>query len=157
MIDNADKTFLWVALILDLVETSVRVSRNALVKIMDTIPGSLIAMYEEILTQNSDAVNARKVLHIIVAATRPYSLKDINVALNIDEKVKSYDQSNLEPVKESAIQRLCGPLLKVLHSHVYMSHQTAKKFLIKRLDADVTEEGVWKHLLDARKLNCVLA
>lgn len=157
LIDNADKTFLWVALILDLVENSARVSRKALDNVMDMISGSLDAMYEKVLAQTSDAGHARKLLHIVVAATRPLSVEEINLALHIDEEDKSFDQIDFEPAIESVVRELCGPLLKVFDSRVYLVHQTAKEFLIKKMDGDVTDESVWRHSLDARESNTVLA
>jgi hypothetical protein len=89
LIDNADRTFLWVSLVLTMIEDSAKASRKVLEEMISTIPSELDAVYDKILQQSSDHEYARKLLHIVVAAIRPLTLEEINVALAMKPTVTS--------------------------------------------------------------------
>jgi len=55
LINNTDRTFLWVSLVLTMIEESSRVSRKALEEMISTMPSTLDAVYDKILQQSSDA------------------------------------------------------------------------------------------------------
>jgi hypothetical protein len=156
LIDNADRTFLWVSLILTLIEESARVSRNALEEMISTIPSELDAVYDRILQKSSDTEYARKLLHIVVAAIRPLTLDEINVALAMKPSVKSYEDLDLEPSVDSTVKDLCGLFVRVVDSRVYLVHQTAKEFLIGNPNTRAGE-GVWKHSLHPVESDLTLA
>jgi hypothetical protein len=146
LIHNADRTFLWVSLILKMIEDSARVSKKALEDMISNIPSALDAVYDKILQQSSDYKHARKLLHIVVAAIRPLTLDEINVALSIGPKDRSHDDLDLEPSIDSTVKDLCGLFVRVIDSKVFLVHQTAKQFLVNNPD-DGLGQGVWKNSL----------
>jgi hypothetical protein len=156
LIENAGRTFLWVSLILAMIEGSARVSRKALEDTIATIPSALDEVYDKILERSSDYEYARRLLHIVVAAIRPLSLKEVNVALSIKPSDRSYDDLDREPSIESTIKDLCGLFVRVVDSKVYLVHQTAMEFLVYNSNA-ASVGGVWKHSLDPVKSNLILA
>ncbi|KAH0594647.1 hypothetical protein MHUMG1_07481 [Metarhizium humberi] len=156
LISNADRTFLWVSLILQMVEESARVSRAALNDIATTIPGTLHAVYDKILHHVSNDEASRKLLHIIVAAVRPLSLEEMNVALNITRCDHSNEDLDLEPSIHSTIKELCGPLVKIVNSKVYLVHHTAKEFLTRSNGEIDMSLGPWKHSLYLNESNLIL-
>ncbi|KAK9439939.1 Ankyrin repeat-containing domain protein [Metarhizium brunneum] len=156
LISNADWTFLWVSLILQMVEESARVSRTALNDIATTIPGTLHAVYDKILRQVSNDEASRKLLHIIVAAVRPLSLEEMNVALNITRCDHSNEDLDLEPSIHSTIKELCGTLVKIVKSKVYLVHHTAKEFLTRSNGEIDMSLGPWKHSLYLNESNLIL-
>ena len=146
LIHNADRTFLWVSLILKMIEDSARVSKKALEDMISSIPSALDAVYDKILQQSSDHKHARKLLHIVVAAIRPLTLDEINVALFIRPNNRSHDDLDLEPSIDSTVKDLCGLFVRVIDSKVFLVHQTAKQFLVNNPD-DGLGQGVWKNSL----------
>lgn len=146
LIHNADRTFLWVSLILKMIEDSARVSKKALEDMISNIPSALDAVYDKILQQSSDHKHARKLLHIVVAAKRPLTLDEINVAVSIGPNDRSHDDLDLEPSIDSTVKDLCGLFVRVIESKVFLIHQTAKQFLVNNPD-DSLGQGVWKKSL----------
>jgi hypothetical protein len=106
------------------------ISKTALDKITD-IPSNLDEVYENILRKSTDRLKATKLLQIVVAATRPLSLKDINIAFTISPQDCSEEEISLEPSIGSTAKDLCGLFVRVIESKVFLIHQTAREFLIK--------------------------
>jgi ankyrin repeat domain-containing protein 50 len=162
LISNADRTFLWVSLILDDLEKGPRVSQGALNDLVSTIPRTLDAVYEKILGQSSEPKYATKLLHIVVAAARPLSLKEMNVAFAIKSSDRSTEDLDLEPDICGTIKDLCGLFVKFIDSKIYLVHQTAKEFLSKKPSIELTSNSdpslrLWKHSLDPAESNLILA
>ncbi|KAF8243587.1 hypothetical protein K440DRAFT_55295 [Wilcoxina mikolae CBS 423.85] len=159
LVHNADRTFLWVSLILTNLEASPRLSKNALDDDINRIPCTLDGVYDRILNQSPDYLHARKLLHIVVAALRPLSLREMNVALSITSDDRSHADLDLEPEASIAttIKALCGLFVRVIDSKVYLVHQTAKEFLCYGSLATVHNSplGTWKnslHVVDSNKI-----
>ncbi|KAF8534854.1 hypothetical protein BDD12DRAFT_940699 [Trichophaea hybrida] len=156
LIRDADRTFLWVSLILKMIEDSARVSEMALEDMIGSIPSALDEVYQKILQKCSDHEHARKLLHIVVAAIRPLTLDEINVALSIRPSDRSHDQLDLEPSIDTTVKDLCGLFVRVKDSMVFLVHQTAKQFLVNNL-GDGLGQGVWKNSLLPMDSNLTIA
>jgi NACHT domain len=170
LIENADQTFLWVSLVLEMIEESARASRKALDDIISEIPSTLDAIYEKILQKSSNHKDARKLLQIVVAAARPLTLREINIAFSLTPSVKSHKELDpeLEPSIESTVKGLCGLFIRVINSKVYLVHLTAREFLIKKPNTNATKsearynprsqiEHRWKQSVDPIESNFILA
>jgi ankyrin repeat protein len=149
LIGSADHTFLWVTLVLEMLERSTNASENALNKIIDTLPTNLDGLYTKFLTQSSDIQMARKILHIVVAAFRPLNLMEINIALAIQPEHDTVEKlrKSLDPSIDYAIREVCGPFIRVNNSKVNLVHQTAKAFLVQKMDYSPAQTNSWKHSL----------
>ncbi|KAH0541580.1 hypothetical protein FGG08_003928 [Glutinoglossum americanum] len=161
-----NRTYLWVALIFPELEKSVRVSEKKLLKVTETIPTTVFDAYEKILAAGSDIDRAKKLLllHIVVAAARPLTLAEMNMALSIKDGDKSVDEVDLDP-KESfsvIVRELCGLFVSIRDSKIYLIHQTAKEFLVSG-GATVQTAGradscwKWQHSLEPRESNLLVA
>ena len=141
-----------------MIEDSARLSREALDKIITTIPDSLDAIYEKILAQSTDVESARKLLHIVLAAAEPLTPQQLNIALCIKEHHRSSADLDkaLEPDIAATIQGLCGLFVRVIDNRVYLVHQTAKEFLAGPTDQAYVGQH-WKHSLSLLDSNKVLA
>jgi ankyrin repeat protein len=60
------------------------------------LPKSIHQAYKEILNKSKDRPTVHKVLAIILAATRPLTLTEISVAIEVDKKTRSIDDLDLE-------------------------------------------------------------
>ncbi|PWW74705.1 hypothetical protein C7212DRAFT_283300 [Tuber magnatum] len=137
---SADRTFLWVSLILEILRNTVNASRAELMNIVSTTPANLDKLYTKILSKSTDYDKARRVLNIVVAAARPLTLDEMNIAFAVRREHKSICdmQSNLSPDFEKTVKNVCGLFVRVIDLKIYLVHQTAREFLIKRSSAGQT-------------------
>ena len=166
------RTYLWLHLILDVIRTSLDSTTRRLERLISKLPRTVEDAYEKILTRidgSSLAEQARRLLHIVVAAVRPLTLQEMNIALTIDgnlerqESCQSYSELDLEPEGSfrDRIRNLCGLFVSIIDSKVYLIHQTAREFLISQdLDRNTTNSSgpsceVWRHSLNLAESNLI--
>jgi hypothetical protein len=149
LIRGADRTFLWVSLILGILNDIDIVSRERFLQILKDLPPDLDAIYEKILRNAYDQEKARRLLQIVIAAARPLTLDEMRVALSIQPHHKSIEDLESLYSFESAVKDICGLFVKVIDSKIYFIHQTAKEFLMRSSTPDLvtTENSAWKHSL----------
>ena len=157
LIRNADRTFLWVSLVLADLEKNARASKGALENLIDTIPETLGLVYDKILAQSFNLTQTRKVLHLILGAARPFSLDEMNVAFVIRAGDRSHDDLDLEPAIGETIRYLCGLFVRVIDRMVYLVHQTARDYLLKPIDEEHTSPLRWKYSVDPVVSHGILA
>lgn len=149
---RAGHTFLWVALMLQMIERSAAASEEALEEILADLPEELDGIYENILArcQGRNRQKARTVLQIIVSAGRSLTLTELRFAMAVRPGDTAVDdlQPRLEPNMLRTLQVLCGPFLKITNSTVMLVHQTAKEFLVRAEAVDGIKGTSWKHSLD---------
>ena len=159
LIEGADQTFLWVSLVLGMLEETPEASERRFQEILRNLPKDLDAVYEKILGGSRDPLRAKKILHIIVAAVRPLTLDEMNTALAIETHHKS--AKDLEPslitAVGGAVKALCGLFVRVIDNKIYLVHQTAKEYLVQGSGTNDPNAGEWKHSLDSVESNSVIA
>jgi ankyrin repeat protein len=138
------RTYLWLKLILEVIQDEVSLTTKRLKRITGTLPRSVDEAYEAILSKSKDLIRTRKLLHIILAATSPLTLTEMNIALAIEDHHKSYKDLDLESESrfEHTLRNICGLFVSVVDQRVYLFHQTAKEFLVPK-----SQEmgGGWKY------------
>lgn len=183
------RTYLWVYLVFDFLKT--RGFKKTVLGVQDAIsilPKSVADAYEEILQRpsdlDSDKSRTRKILSIIIAARRPLTLAEMNIALEVTPSCRSVEDLDLESESDfkEAIRQCCGLFVSVYHSQVYLIHQTAREFLTHKLSneeahpeegngtvtqphtakelpprADPKAKTTWKHSISLEKAHRVLA
>jgi ankyrin repeat protein len=145
------RTYLWLKLIFEVIRQRQmpdgKVTEKSLVATVDTLPETVDKAYEEILRKSTNENLARKLLCIIVAAARPLTVEEMNIALAIKDDSKSYEDLDLEPEHRFSryIKNLCGLFVNVIDKKVYLIHQTAKEFLLAKSEAASTG---WKQSIE---------
>ncbi|KAI8962267.1 hypothetical protein F5Y11DRAFT_323386 [Daldinia sp. FL1419] len=147
LIKRADRTFLWVSLILNLLEDKVEsdagLSRRELDELLES--RSIYAIYKKLLASRPDLLNARKMLNIILATTRPLTAEELSIALAVppDEDTPSsrmvtFDvvEDNISYPFEDHVKYLCGHFIRIIRNRVYLVHQTAREFLLPAEGSD---------------------
>ncbi|KAK4187433.1 ankyrin repeat-containing domain protein [Podospora australis] len=148
------RTYLWVYLTLDLLESKANIDNVGLMQALFELPHSVDEAYERILSSSSDQEETKKILQIILAAERPLTVTEMNFALAIREDHRSYQESALAPKERLVdyLRQVCGLFITINHSKVYLLHQTAREFLIRNesaADSDKEATGLtWKHSVD---------
>jgi len=157
---RAGHTFLWVSLMLQMIERSAEASEDALDQILVDLPDGLDGVYEKILAraQGRNRQKAMAILQVIVAASRPLHLAELNFAISVRPGDTTTDdlRTRLEPNLPRTLQLLCGPFLKVINSTVTLVHQTAKEFLL-RAEGSAFNVTSWKHALDPAESHLTIA
>jgi ankyrin repeat protein len=156
LLGMTNRTYLWLTLILDIIRKTICPTSRKLKAIISTLPPTVDKAYEAILSriEKDEQLQARKLLHIIVAAARPFTLKELNIALAIEDH-KSYKDLDLDDEArfDSTIRNICGLFVTVIDQKVYLIHQTAKEFLVAKNEV---LDG-WKHSLDPVESELVIA
>ena len=158
-----NRTYLWVYLTLDLIESDIDIDKTGIVKATSHLPKSVDEAYERILSRGHNFKEAKRLLHIIVAAERPLTLKEMSVALALRENHRSYGDLDLrseERFREN-IRDLCGLFVTIIDLKIYLLHQTAKEFLVQNSLANdpnsVQSNLKWKYSLRSQESHRILA
>ncbi|KAF1810203.1 hypothetical protein P152DRAFT_460706, partial [Eremomyces bilateralis CBS 781.70] len=141
------RTYLWLTLIFDIIRKMIRPTSRKLKAVISDLPSTVNEAYEAILAKiEDDRPQARKLFSIVVGATRPLTLREMNIALAIEDRHRSYN--DLEPDLDyeerfkASVRHLCGLFVTVVDQKVYLIHQTAKEFLLAKSEAATIG---WKH------------
>ena len=167
LLDTENRTYLWLHLILeDVIKRSLRVKTpKRMEQFFKEIPATVYDAYDHILKRSPDPDDARKLLHIVLAAERPLTLREMNMALNIEEGQRSREEVDLiaEDTFPSYIKNICGLFVSIIDSRIYLLHQTAKEFLVSQGDVlqgvsqVIVHQETWKHSMDPGSSNLILA
>ncbi|UKZ83913.1 hypothetical protein TrVFT333_011728 [Trichoderma virens FT-333] len=158
-----NRTYLWVYIILDLIESDINIDRAGILQATAHIPKTLDEAYDRILSKTSYPEEAKRILHIVVAAERAMSLTELGFALAIRQCHRSHEDVELkdETRLRENIRDTCGLFVTVIQSRVFLLHQTAKEFLVANPMSHKTKPmGAhlkWKHMLSPRESHKILA
>ncbi|KAK0724323.1 hypothetical protein B0H67DRAFT_102434 [Lasiosphaeris hirsuta] len=157
-----NRTYLWVHLTLDLIETSINIDKVGIEKATSVLPQTVDEAYDRILAKSCDSQESKRLLSIVVAATRPLTLAEMALALTIREEHVSYGDLDLksEGRFREYVRDLCGLFVTVVASKIYLLHQTAKEFLVQDgpvvAEEDVNSQLKWKWSLRLEECHHIL-
>ncbi|OIW27529.1 hypothetical protein CONLIGDRAFT_436266 [Coniochaeta ligniaria NRRL 30616] len=133
------KTYLWTRLIFEVLERSEPLNDKEWEHLARTLPTSVHDAYTELLerVQPGQRADGLTLLHLVLAAYRPLTLSELNIALN----VRKFNASELlDPESISGrlsdkdfynwIIHTCGFLITEDSGKVHFIHQTAREFLL---------------------------
>jgi hypothetical protein len=155
-----NRTYLWLHLVLPVIQNNLKGStQKAIDELIDELPPSVELVYESILKHVPDSAAAKKLLHIVTAAMRPLTVRELRVALAIDEQSTTYVNLDLEPVEKFKVlvRNRCGLFISILDEKVYLIHQTARDFLLSPNTAPLASSHLWKHSIFAPDSHEILA
>jgi hypothetical protein len=139
LLEVKHRTYLWVYLVFDfLKESDFKKTRKGVDDSIATLPETINQAYEKILSKSSksyeSAIVVRKALSIILVASRPLTLSEMNIAVNTDINASSAEDLDLETERDFQVRlrSLCGLFVSVYHGKIYFLHQTAREFLLAR-------------------------
>jgi len=130
---RADRTFLWVTLVLHLLEKSFLASQRDFERIVDQLPQSLTTTYEHFLNSISIEYQwlVNRLLHFLVGSFRPLTLEEIRIMIAIqDHRTLASIEDDAQPNIQETIEGVLGPLVRIWDSRVYLVHQSLKDFLL---------------------------
>lgn len=154
-----NRTYLWVSAIFNELHRDVDAPEYILMETIKTLPESVDKAYKKILetTPKPKKHLLMRVLHIMLAAFRPLSVMEMNLALSIQDTSSGIGYSGLHP--ESSFSRwlrnLCGFFVNIVNNEVHFLHQTAKEFLIGEEGYQATEK--WRGSFQLADSHTILA
>lgn len=90
-----NRTYLWVSAIFSKHVRDVYASEYVLMEAIDSMPENVQKAYENILAKSPEKPILERVLHIMLAAFRPLSLSEMNMALSIRDTLSDPKYNNL--------------------------------------------------------------
>lgn len=140
LLAKADRTFLWVHMVLSSFDNLIPISTKDFQKKVDEIPADLQATYRGLLDkiEGKDRDAASKLLKLVLGSSRPLSLDEIGVALTLSYEHQDENElkRDLPPSITRTLQGTLGPLIRISDLKVSLIHQSAKEFLMEPNSAD---------------------
>jgi ankyrin repeat protein len=156
------RTYLWVYFVFDYLE-SCRFKRTpkGMAAEFSKLPKNVDQAYEQILNKSSDRSMVQKALAIILAATRPLTLLEMSIAIEVNKSTKSIEDLDLEQEGDfkSRLRSWCGLFVSVDNGRIYFLHQTAREFLLAELllSRPIKKELQWHGFTTMKDAHTVLA
>ncbi|KAJ5691751.1 hypothetical protein N7462_001174 [Penicillium macrosclerotiorum] len=131
--NSDERSYLWITLIFAEIRQMLGKSEKKALAVVDTLPQTVSEAYEKILTRVSDKAQARKVLYVILAAERPLTLSEIDVALEFSHQILRFSELDLEGPgsRMEFLRQVSGLFVTVVNGKVYFIHETARTFLLQ--------------------------
>ncbi|KAH6664762.1 hypothetical protein F5X68DRAFT_143794, partial [Plectosphaerella plurivora] len=155
-----NQTYLWLYLTLRSIEDDLTITKAKIQEITSALPRSVNDAYEKMLSQSQDPENTRKVLHLVVAANRPLTLAEMDIALALRPQHKSYNALGERPPPQrlkKQILNLCGYFVTITDSKIYLLHQTAKEFLVAKAGRIASSQLKWESSLRPKDSHGILS
>lgn len=134
LIKGADRTFLWTTLTITLLKNASEAGASkedldAIIENRDTD-----AVYECLLDAQPRDLRpaAFRMLQIVLAASRPLTLQEMSIVMELKGNQRRFKdvQKSIKHPFENYVRSLCGHFLRIIHSKIYLVHQTARTFLL---------------------------
>jgi ankyrin repeat protein len=156
------RTYLWVYLVFDYLQMEdFKKTPKGVDSSIATLPKSVNQAYEQILSKSKEYRIVRKALCIILAAARPLTVSEMNVAMNIDSTSQSFHNLDLEEEAHfiSRLRSWCGLFVSIHHGRIYFLHQTAREFLLADLlsSTSILTKLQWHHSITINYAYAILA
>ncbi|KAH7186845.1 hypothetical protein DER44DRAFT_801796 [Fusarium oxysporum] len=159
--ETTHRTYLWVYLVFDyLGKEDFKRTPKGVESAIAALPRSINEAYQQILNKTKENPMVRKALSIILAASRPLTLSEMNVAVNVDYTLQSIHDLDLEDDEDfkMRLRSWCGLFVSVYQGNIYFLHQTAREFLLADLASPTTvsSELHWHHSITIQEAHAVL-
>ena len=161
-----NRTYLWLHLTFDIIrrKQAAFAKMSNIQSLLDSLPSKISDAYDEILRKSEDESVAESLLQIMLAATRPLTLDEANIALTLateESRPLSHDEldSKLWPKEgfKSTVKNLCGLFITVHDSKLFFIHQTAREFLVTPHIPDGKGKETWKGRLSVPRAHGVVS
>lgn len=156
------RTYLWVYLIFKHLEEGIfKKTLKGIESTIATLPSSINEAYERILNKTKERPIVQRALSIVLAANRPLTLAEMNIALSVVETSQNTYDLDLEDTEsfKLRLRSLCGLFIAIHNNNIYFLHQTAKEFLLAELSSSLPTpvSSSWQHSITLRHAHATLA
>lgn len=103
------RTYLWVYLVFDYLKAmQFKKTARGMDSTISTLPANVNEAYEEILNKSKDQTLVRRALCVILAASRPLTLSEMNIALDVNDKSNCIHDLDLEDKEDFRVRLRTG-------------------------------------------------
>lgn len=163
--NSEQRTYLWLPLVFEVLERNFKNTESEWKTLINNPPANINLAYEKLLDRVNDDEQGlvRKLLQLVLAAFRPLTLREMNIALHvgdyIDRGLTSENDLDLSPDEDFKLWVLqtCGFFFTVYDDKVFFIHQTAKEFLLVPKTQRGPENNTamsWCHTFTDREAHC---
>ena len=135
LITKADRTFLWVTLVLSLLEERRLLQSSEIEKIAAQLPPNLTSIYEQLLYSipTNDREVAGRMLRNLVVSARPLDGDEFGILLAIRTENRSLSSLGSQDILFGldTAQAVLGPLIRISQSRIALVHQSLKDYLVE--------------------------
>ena len=116
LLKTEHRTYLWLHLLWSIIRKRLSGTKSEMDQLIDNLPDDIQGFYETLLQKSPDPEFARKVLQIVLVASRPLTLTEIDVALHVHEQTSSYASLELEgPFRlQETLPSRCGLIVSII-------------------------------------------
>lgn len=131
---KAEKSFLWLNIILRSLEETPSTSKKDFKQIIHNFPQKLEATYESFLHRipQKSRDDGRDILRLLVGSSRHLTLEEVNIAYTINQdvyKTVAGIEEDRQHAIEHMLQGIVGPFIRIEASRISLIHQSVKEFL----------------------------
>ena len=134
LVAKADQTFLWVEIVLRLLEKRKFLLMADAQTMVNLLPKTLAALYRHLLESipADDQATAARVLRLLVVCDRPLTGEEIGIISTIgsDHKSASSLTTDALDLGQDSVESLLGELVRLHDSRIELCHQSLKDYLI---------------------------
>ncbi|MCJ1267408.1 hypothetical protein MMC22_007293 [Lobaria immixta] len=159
LLETEHRTYLWLRLLWEIIRKNLSGTITEMNELIDNLPAGIQESYEMLLQRCPEPRFARKVLQIVLVAGRPLMLKEMDVALKVNEQTSSYADLELEEPSRllETLPSRCGLMISIIQSKVYFIHQTVKEFLLRKIDIKAPDERTWQQSFSLEESHHLMA
>ncbi|KAJ6127849.1 hypothetical protein N7471_009066 [Penicillium samsonianum] len=139
---NAEDTFLWVALVYEVLAKARPWNTS---RLLTSFPPGLDSLYRRMLQQireSEDAELCNRILSVASTVYRPITLNELGALVDMPDEISTEDDDLPSDGFLSDIIRLCGSFLTLRENTVFFVHQSARDFLTIKARDEVFPRGV---------------
>ena len=150
-VDPEQRTYLWVSLVFQVLEANFDDTSQTWSSLIRDTPATVYEAYEKLLqrVKPRDSARVRILFHLIIAAMRPLTLREMNIAIHIRDRgdeVRSEEDMKLgsDASFRDWLIHTCGFFVTEYDGKVFLIHQTAKEFLMTPDQHRQMAAGQWQ-------------
>lgn len=140
LMQTKHRTYLWLYLVFNYLENELVKSpeKEMEKRIFNNIPASFNEIYERILEKSRCRERARIIFSVLLAAYRPLTVGEMQIAFELDRASRSPSDIDLEDAKQfkGSLRDYCGLFVSINNGKVYFLHQTAQEFLLQNMQSE---------------------
>ena len=134
LIARADRTFLWIKLVLPSLEARRVLLSSDIEMISSQLPSDLASLYRHLLSSipKDDQAVAARMLRLLVASDRPLTGEEFGIMMTIGPEHRSASSLTNDRLlfDDGSARAALGPLVRVHGSTIELVHQSLKDYLI---------------------------
>ncbi|RSL92212.1 hypothetical protein CEP52_013947 [Fusarium oligoseptatum] len=131
------RTYLWVSRVLDILDQNFDNTPGKWEKLARHTPKTVFQAYEGMLRgmAEEEVKRVTRLFHLIIAAVKPLTVHEMNVALHVRDRELAYSEDDLALPSDQNFQKwmasTCGGFITEFNGRVMFTHRTANEFLLK--------------------------